>query len=306
MPALRALAALLRAGLPMASAIDAWPDHTADDLRMVLLEPRARVALGDSPAAALSAATAVFGDDASAVGEIAELHDVTGCDAASLLEETAARIERRAALAKAAASATAGAKLSGWMLAGLPLAAAPLVPALGSTPFDRRGSLLLVCGATLLLAGISWIRRLLPRPPGRDEVGELADLLAAALGAGADLGSGLAFCFATVTGPVRTELYDSARRVGLGATWGSSLAASSDGGLRRVADVILRSERLGASAAGPLKALARARRSEVEASFDRSVRRAPVLMVLPLTTCILPAYVLLAIGPILRGVSIGS
>jgi pilus assembly protein TadC len=73
--------------------------------------------------------------------------------------------------------------------------------------------------------------------------------------------------------------------------------------LRELGAVVVRAERLGTPASAALRAFAEVRRREREDEFERAARRAPVLMVLPLTTCILPAYVLLAVGPILRGLS---
>jgi tight adherence protein B len=303
--ALRTLAALLRTGMPIRRALAAWPDHCSADARAGAALARARLSLGDDPARSV-AAVAFLGDDAPVVAAIVGLQQSTGCDGAGLLDAAARRIERRAALTQSALSATAGARLSGRIIAGLPLAIVPLLPAAGASLFDRRGSLLVICGAALLLAGGAWIGRLLPRPPGPDDAGEIAELVAAALDAGVDVDGALRLCARACPGSARTELEGAFRRVALGQSWGDALECSTDDGLRGLAEVVARGQRLGTPMAASLRAFASNRRVDQEGAFERSLRRAPVLMVLPLTTCILPAYVLLAIGPVLRGLSLGS
>jgi Flp pilus assembly protein TadB len=291
--------------MPLSAALAEWPQGCPEELSGPVSIAARRVALGDTPANAFEAMSGELGADASMLAAIARIHTVAGCDVARLLEAAARSIERRGALVNAASIATSGTKLSGKIVAALPLMILPLVPAAGGSLFDRRGALLLVCGAALLLVGVCWIAHLLPGPPDRDEVGELAGLLASVLDAGAGLRIALGLSREATRGSLRTELESCAHRVRLGADWYAALAMSSDEGLRSLAVVLVRAERIGSSIARALDAFARSRADAAEAAFDRATRRAPVLMVLPLTTCILPGYALLAVGPLLRGLSLG-
>lgn len=299
--ALRSLAGLVRAGLPFVAAVRAWPDESPETLRPVLSAVAARVRLGDAPEEALAALGPSLGGDAATLAAIARLHAVSGCDAARLLEAAARAAERRAFLATTASGATAGAKLSGRIVAGLPLLFLPLVPAVGVSLFDRRGSLLLLAGVSLLLTGGWWIARLLPRPPEPDGVAWLAAFVAAGFEAGVAVHDAIRVCSQTIPS-LGADLAACARRVRLGASWSSALELSPDDGLRAVGAVFGRAERMGIPIAQSLDAFAARRSEEAEAAFDKAARRAPVLMVLPLTICILPAYVVLAVGPLLRGI----
>jgi hypothetical protein len=53
-----------------------------------------------------------------------------------------------------------------------------------------------------------------------------------------------------------------------------------------------------------LKSFSATRRAQRLRAFDAAMRRAPVWMVLPLSFCVLPAYVLLGLGPYLRSISL--
>jgi tight adherence protein B len=291
--------------MPMSAAVAAWPGHCPDEARTAVADAARRVALGATPDEALAAMSWLGQDGAATAAAIARLHAVSGCDAAGLLDACARSHERRAALSRTASVATSGTKLSGRIVAALPLTVLPLVPAAGGSLFDRRGSLMLLCGAFLLLAGAWWIGRLLPRPPRGDEVGELAAFLSSAIAGGVGMRDALTLCATAASPSVRNELAICTRRVRLGAGWTTALDMSSDDGLRAMAAVLRRAEELGVPVARSLETFAERRIEDAEATFDREARRAPVLMVLPLTICILPAYVVLAIGPILRGLSLG-
>lgn len=302
---MRALAALLRAGLTMDAAIAAWPEECPAELKDEIADVGRRVALGENPAGALSSLSSSFGEPAASMSSIARLHAESGCDAAGLLDGTARSIERREALAATAAIATSGTKLSGRIVAALPVLVLPLVPATGTTLFDRRGALLLLCGVALLWTGAWWIARLLPRPPPRDEAAELAASVAAALAAGIGLSSAIEVSSVATGATLREDIELCVRRVRLGSDWTTALRLSMFDGVRSMGDALARAERIGSPASLALSELADRRWDEAEASFEKATRRAPVLMVLPLTICILPGYVVLAIGPLLRGLSFG-
>jgi pilus assembly protein TadC len=51
--------------------------------------------------------------------------------------------------------------------------------------------------------------------------------------------------------------------------------------------------------------LAATERDRVARAVEVAARRAPVMMVVPLTVCLLPAFICLAVVPFLRGVASG-
>ncbi|MBA3350316.1 MAG: type II secretion system F family protein, partial [Actinobacteria bacterium] len=96
----------------------------------------------------------------------------------------------------------------------------------------------------------------------------------------------------------------AARLVVLGLTWPDALARLDDPGLLELAVTFSTSHRYGLSASGALEAFSARRREEEARSFEAKTRRAPVLMVIPLVTCVLPSYLLLGLGPFLRTITL--
>lgn len=287
--AVRALAGSIRAGMPPHEAVARWDAIGPGALAVV-----ARcVYLGESPAAALARAEEYLGDAAPALARCFELQRATGAALPRLLERVAESVERDAATARTSSATTSGARLSGRLVAGLPLAFVPLTPGSRVTGAGPAGIALVVVGIALAAAGLWWIGRLVPTPPGDDGAAALADDLAAAL----DAGAGLIPALEAAAGE---RLDRAARRVRLGATWTDALA-SEGAAFRSLAAVIERSRAWGVPAARPLRDWAEARRAEVRIETQRAVRRAPVLMVVPLTVCVLPSFALLAFGPFVLG-----
>jgi pilus assembly protein TadC len=59
----------------------------------------------------------------------------------------------------------------------------------------------------------------------------------------------------------------------------------------------------GAPLDASLRTFARSLRAAQARVFELETRRAPVLLVLPLTLCFLPAFALVMLGPLLHGVT---
>jgi pilus assembly protein TadC len=132
------------------------------------------------------------------------------------------------------------------------------------------------------------------------ELALLADLLAAALEAGAPLSTALAVADAAVPGPRRHLLGPLRRTV---------LAGDLDG-LVAEGDVLLpaaflravrRSGRSGGRLAAQLRLLADDLRAEAALVAVERARRVAVFAVLPLGICCLPAFMLLAVVPLAAG-----
>jgi tight adherence protein B len=284
----------------MRAALSMWPERIPGTFSDELKGVAARLRLGADPVDAVTAASGVNSE--GALRAIVAVHLETGCDAARLLDAAAANLERRAELLHGARAFASGPRLSGKLVAVLPLAFVPLLPASSGWRLDRRGSLLLVAGTGLLLAGMWWIARLLPAAPEADHAGSLAELSAAAIEAGLPLGRALEAC-STGSADLDAAMSACVRRVRLGSSWAESLKRATYPGLAALASVVARSEELGTPIASALRAFGAERRVATEAAFEEASRRAPVLMVFPLVLCVLPSFVLLALAPFLRGLS---
>lgn len=299
---LRCLAGLLRAGLPMHVALCRWANEAPVAARPALEALVRRTKLGLNPAGATEAMTE-WGDDARALTVIFSLHLKLGADIAAMLDALAGSIDEREAWMGDARAAGAGARTSSRVVAGLPLAFLPLTPASGAPLFDPAGLVLLVGGVTLVFVGMKWIRRLMPRPSdSEDTATALAALLAGSITAGAPPSVALTVLAEQLSQP---ELQRAKRLVALGFAWTGALARSLDPGLRSLATVLEATESLGLPLTDALKRFARRRRAQLARDFEMETKRASVLMMIPLTVCVLPAFVLLALGPFLRGLSLG-
>lgn len=135
-----------------------------------------------------------------------------------------------------------------------------------------------------------------------EQAPELVELLLATTRAGAGVGSALDRAAALMVGALGEELARAAGKVELGEPWSLALeelaSRTASPSLRRLAATLGRSGRLGTPVAGALKGLADDLRSVRRARAEESARRAPVKMLFPLVFLILPAFLLLTVGPV--------
>ena len=295
--ALAALAALLKSGLSLRQALLAWPDELTGDHRAEAREVVRRLELGYPVRTAIEASSLAW-----VLEPAFSVHLATGVDLVAWLERIVSDREETAGALKAARGAAAGAALSGRMVAGLPLLFVPLTPVSRAPLTDPVGLTMLSLGVVLAVAGLRWIGRLLPQPATEDAAAELAMLLAAMLRAGLPVAGALGLVCGHRDAP--PSLVRAGRLVTLGATWQQALKQAGDESAS-LAAAIGRAQRFGIPAADALESHAAARRAEIKRDFEEKLRRAPVLMVVPLTCCILPAYGLLALGPFVRSMSLG-
>lgn len=295
--ALSALVALLKSGLTLRQALLAWPDELDGEHRDEAQRIVQRLEVGHSIKSAVEGSSLAW-----VLVPAFSVHLATGVDLVTWLERVIADREETAAAVKSARGAAAGAALSARMVAGLPLLFVPLTPMTRASLTDPAGLVMGAVGVGLAVAGLRWIGRLLPRPSSSDPVAEASVALAAMLRAGLSLAAALDVLSAETlsSGP----LARARRLVRLGATWSQALASAGGEGAA-LATSIRRSQRFGLPLADGLDALAAARRAQQRRDFEEKMKRAPVLMVVPLTCCILPAYALLALGPFLRSMSFG-
>jgi pilus assembly protein TadC len=132
---------------------------------------------------------------------------------------------------------------------------------------------------------------------------EAADLLAAALRAGAPPGHAAAVVGSAVAGPVGERLVRVAHALRLGDPPARAWEHLADlPGGERVARVAVRSADSGAALARALARLADELRATRAADADAAARRAGVLVVLPLGLCFLPAFLLAGVVPVVIAV----
>ena len=130
----------------------------------------------------------------------------------------------------------------------------------------------------------------------------VADLLSAALTAGVPLEDATPVVARAVGGAAGRMLGDVHRRGQLGEPAAAAWAGlGSVVGLGGIARAVGRSSRTGAPLAGVLAGTADDLRAEASAAALAKVRSTAVRAVLPLGLCLLPAFVLLGIAPIVGG-----
>jgi len=130
----------------------------------------------------------------------------------------------------------------------------------------------------------------------------VADLMAACVAAGLPPERAIPIVGRAVGGPTRGALDKVQRRCDLAEPASSAWQSlSGTPGLSVIAQALARSSRTGAPLATVLASAAADLRAEAEAQSLARVRAAGVRAVLPLGLCLLPAFVLLGIAPIVGG-----
>jgi tight adherence protein C len=132
---------------------------------------------------------------------------------------------------------------------------------------------------------------------------ELLELLVATTEAGLSLPVAFRRTAEVVPGPLGDELRVGVAQLDLGVPWRRVLEGLAERTslpwLRRLVSALGRSHRLGAPVGNSLKSLADDLRSERRTRAEELARRAPVKMLFPLVFLILPAFLLLTVGPVL-------
>jgi pilus assembly protein TadC len=130
-----------------------------------------------------------------------------------------------------------------------------------------------------------------------------ADLLAAALQAGAPVDRAATAVGEALGGPLGERLDRAARSLRLGGTPAESWAQLVDvAGADRLIAAAVRSTASGGALAGALTRLADDLRADRGVAAEAAARRAGVLIVLPLGLCFLPAFVLAGLVPVVVAV----
>ncbi|MEV1287754.1 type II secretion system F family protein [Micromonospora sp. NPDC049679] len=171
------------------------------------------------------------------------------------------------------------------------------------------GALGLATGVTAALVLPRLLRRFESAAARRQRLREIADLplaadlLAAALRAGAPVDRAAAAVAKALAGPLGERLATVARSLRLGAepqeAWAHLMPVA---GGERLARAAVRSSASGAALAGALTRLADDLRADRAVTTEAAARRAGVLIVLPLGLCFLPAFILAGLVPVIVAV----
>jgi pilus assembly protein TadC len=130
-----------------------------------------------------------------------------------------------------------------------------------------------------------------------------ADLLAAALRAGAPMDRAVLAVAEALGGPLGERLARVGRTLRLGGGSEEAWAHLSPvAGAERLIRAAVRSASSGAALAGALTRLADDLRADRSTAAEAAARRAGVLLVLPLGLCFLPAFILAGLAPVIVAV----
>lgn len=233
---------------------------------------------------------------------VLEVADRTGAPSATALRSLSAAMRRSASADRAVLVALAGPRASARVVLALPILGLALGTVWGAGALEVLlttpvGWACCVTAAGLVAVGQRWSRRMVlwATPDGHVPGIEL-DAWAVALSGG---GSWQA-AETTVREALAARPADARpARSGSSARPGGSARPGADARLREVLDL---SRRAGVPAAALLRAAAEDLRDDAAAAGLAAAERLGVRLVLPLGTCVLPAFVLLGVVPVVVGV----
>ncbi|UFU13081.1 type II secretion system F family protein [Curtobacterium sp. C1] len=224
----------------------------------------------------------------------------TGAPVADALRALAAAMRRTAASDRAVRVALAGPRTSARVVLTLPVFGLALASAWGAGAVEVLvtgpvGWCCTVSAAILVLAGRRWSAGLVRRatPDGR-VAGVLLDAWAVALSGGGS--------WAAAATTVREVLAEQGGGAPAPAPAPGPAPAPAAAAERRLREVLSLSRRAGVPAAGLLRAAAEDVRDDAAAAALAEAERLGVRLVLPLGVCVLPAFVLVAVVPVVVGV----
>ncbi len=299
--ALHALATRCVTAPCVRAALAAWHEDVDASLQPVLRQVSHRIALGASIDRALMPLRVVASAETAALVAVLDAATAHGSPLGLAVRNLASACEERHAMQDHARGAAVAARTSTRMLALLAVMFVVLLPSWRSAPLPVVAASLALAGC-LTWAGLRWTRSLSPRPPGETDVAAVAEAIARDLAAGVALEAALGGV-ALHDPMLRVDVARALRRRRIGASWADAFAGSADPWLRRLGAIIASATATGAPLRDDLAAFASTVRYEVRRDFELRAKKAPVMLVLPLTLCFLPAFALAILGPFLAGLS---
>jgi tight adherence protein B len=275
------LATLLEAGVAPESV---WGYLAEFSTHPVIGSVAVAVAAGERPVEALARSKAIRVGRADAWRCLAAawaVAEACGAPLAPSLRELGDALRDRAQTERAIEVALAGpvatSRLVSWLpLAGLALGTLTGVDVLGTLFGSFLGAAVLAGGLVLMVCGHAWTRTMAARaapPPGAP--GLRLDLVAVALSGGVS---------ATRAAELVAEALTS---FGVRTVEGEGLA-----------DILALADRAGAPAGELLRSSARQKRRDARSSGQRDAAALAVRLMLPLGICVLPAFMLMGVAPV--------
>lgn len=238
--------------------------------------------------------------------------DHTGAPSSEALHALAAAMRRTAASDRAVRVALSGPRTSARVVLALPLLGLGLGSVWGAGAVDVLltrpvGWVCILVAAGLVLVAQRWTRRLVDAvTPDGHVPGILLDAWAVALGGGGSWGSAAA----AVQDALAAAGYSDAppgpdpagRPIGRSSSPHVLRVVTEEAAVERLHEVLVLSRRAGVPAVGLLRAAAEDTRDDAAAAGLASAERLAVRLVLPLGVCVLPAFVLVGVVPVVVGV----
>lgn len=304
------VAAALGAGLSLDRAFAEVAGTLPRGLEHATARAAAALSLGDPVHRALASFDRVVpAEDLAPFAVVLSAFARTGGPVARSLARVARLLRGRIALEEERGALTAQSRMSAAVLLGLaPLGAAAfaiLSPDYVAT-FTGPGRGLLAAAVALELLGALWLRRLTRAPGGAPELASLVDAVVVGLEAGLTFEHALA---ALVERAPRVARLPDARRLladlRLGRPPRLAFAAFAAAGPQeaRIAGLVDTASRFGTPLAELLVAQADALRESERRRAEGRARRLPVLLLFPLTFCVLPALLIVFLGPPLLSIA---
>jgi len=313
--ALEAMARSLRSGASLPIAIDEASSSVGPPLAVGLADVTAIAARGRSVADAIDGwATQTDGDGVALAAAALALGAELGGTAARSLDGVADTLRDRNALQREIRALSTQARASAAVIAIAPFAFSALVALAdpSSVTFlvaSGFGVACLVIGIALDIVGAWWMRRIVTRAgrerdPVAAETADTIDLFVLALGAGLNLR--LAVSAVARRAPVgwSAALERVVERVDRGQRVSDALDGVPDDlgpAARPVVRALTGAERYGTPLLPTLERLALDARLDRRRRAEEAARRVPVKLLFPLVLCVLPAFGLLTVAPLLAG-----
>jgi hypothetical protein len=153
-----------------------------------------------------------------------------------------------------------------------------------------------IAASGLVALGLLWMRKLQPVPGADDGAAVTADLLAGLVTAGLPLREAIMVA-------LPDELHRPRRQIGLGMAPPKAVQAIGGRDWIEIGTLLEHAAHDGAPCAGGLRHLATEMRERRRRDMEVAARKAPVLLVLPLTLCFLPAFAIVLVVPMMRGLA---
>lgn len=298
------LGAALGAGLSLQLALAEIAPTLPRPLDARCREAAASLRLGAPVDRALAAfSTAVPPQDLAGLRIVLTSFHRAGGPVRRRLDRVAALLRGRLALEEEHAALTAQGRVSAIVLVALaPLGGALfmlLMPSYSRTLLER-GLGLLAIAAVLEILGAVWLARIVRSPAHKHELASLLDAVVIGLDAGLTFEQSLRAL--SVRAPRLARLPEARRlladlTLGRGRARAFAAFAASGPAEARVSGLVSAATRLGAPLAELLVAQADAQRDAERRGAEAHARRLPVHMLFPLTFCVLPALLIVFLGP---------